>query len=128
MSHHVPQEMSPAAPPCRARHLGDGSFKASASETTSSTPLRPWRLGQNSVQFRSASHEIGIRGLLDERAQVHHVVGHRWSFRNGLASTTKPYRKTPMTTDTPLTRYSATNGVRASGFLTTDLHHLHLLA
>ncbi|MES0051989.1 hypothetical protein NKJ68_31215, partial [Mesorhizobium sp. M0053] len=64
------------------------------------------------------------RGLLHERAQVHHVVGHRWSFRNGLASTTKPYPKAPMTTHTPLARYSATNGALVSGFATAELHHL----
>jgi hypothetical protein len=29
-----------------------------------------------------------------------------------------------MTTDTPLTRYSATNGALASGFATAELHHL----
>lgn len=29
-----------------------------------------------------------------------------------------------MTTDTPLTRYSATNGALASGFVTPELHHL----
>ncbi|RRI06391.1 hypothetical protein EH240_03720 [Mesorhizobium tamadayense] len=29
-----------------------------------------------------------------------------------------------MTTDTPLTRYSATNGALASGFVTAELHHL----
>ncbi|BCG83302.1 hypothetical protein [Mesorhizobium sp. 113-3-3] len=29
-----------------------------------------------------------------------------------------------MTTDTPLTRYSATNGALASGFITAELHHL----
>ncbi|MDX8522406.1 hypothetical protein [Mesorhizobium dulcispinae] len=29
-----------------------------------------------------------------------------------------------MTTDTPLTRYSATNGALASGFITAKLHHL----
>ncbi|RJT34161.1 hypothetical protein D3227_24560 [Mesorhizobium waimense] len=33
-------------------------------------------------------------------------------------------RKAPMTTDTPLTRYSATNGALASGFVTAELHHL----
>ncbi|WP_352955076.1 hypothetical protein [Mesorhizobium sp. M1322] len=29
-----------------------------------------------------------------------------------------------MTTDTPLTRYSATNGALASGFVAAELHHL----
>ncbi|MER9070800.1 hypothetical protein NKH84_30450 [Mesorhizobium sp. M0902] len=29
-----------------------------------------------------------------------------------------------MTTDTPLTRYSATNDALASGFVTAELHHL----
>jgi len=29
-----------------------------------------------------------------------------------------------MTTDTPLTRYSATNGALASGFVTAELHHV----
>lgn len=29
-----------------------------------------------------------------------------------------------MTIDTPLTRYSATNGALASGFVTPELHHL----
>ena len=29
-----------------------------------------------------------------------------------------------MTTDTPLTRYGATNGALASGFATAELHHL----
>ncbi|AZO32259.1 hypothetical protein EJ071_36165 [Mesorhizobium sp. M1B.F.Ca.ET.045.04.1.1] len=29
-----------------------------------------------------------------------------------------------MTTDTPLTRYSATNGALASDFVTPELHHL----
>lgn len=28
-----------------------------------------------------------------------------------------------MTTDKPLTRYSATNGALASGFITAELHH-----
>ncbi|MER9191608.1 hypothetical protein NKI26_32835, partial [Mesorhizobium australicum] len=32
----------------------------------------------------------------------------------------------PMTTDTPLTRYSATNGALASRFVTAELHRLDL--
>lgn len=67
--------------------------------------------------------QICFRGLLHERELVHHVAGHRW-FRNGLASTTKPHRKAPMTTDTPATRYSATNGALASGFIAAGLHDL----
>ncbi len=27
------------------------------------------------------AQDIGVRGLLYERAQVHHVVGHRWFLR-----------------------------------------------
>jgi len=42
----------------------------------------------------------------------------------GLASTTRPYRKAPVTTSTPLARYSAVNGALASGFVTAELHHL----
>ncbi|MER8900023.1 hypothetical protein NKI35_30650, partial [Mesorhizobium sp. M0676] len=35
-----------------------------------------------------------------------------------------PYRKAPMTTHTPLARYSATNGALVSGFAAAELHHL----
>ncbi|MGX9181943.1 hypothetical protein [Mesorhizobium sp. BHbdii] len=33
----------------------------------------------------------------------------------GLASTTRPYRKAPMTTSMPLARYNTINGALASG-------------
>src|SRR5690606_13192920 len=70
------------------------------------------------------AQKISIRRLLHEGSQVHHVVGHRWSFRNGVGVATRPYRKAPMTTDMPLARYSAVNGALASGFVIAELHHL----
>ncbi|WP_281405713.1 hypothetical protein, partial [Aminobacter sp. J15] len=39
--------------------------------------------------------------LLHQRAQVHHVVGHRCSFRKGVGLATRPYRKAPMTAALP---------------------------
>src|SRR5690606_1644854 len=70
------------------------------------------------------AQKISIRRLLHEGSQVHHVVGHRWSFRNGVGVATRPYRKAPMTTDMPLARYSAVNGALTSGFVIAELHHL----
>src|SRR5690606_10429381 len=47
------------------------------------------------------AQEIGVGGLLHQRAQVHHVVGHRCSFRKGVGLATRPYRKAPMTAALP---------------------------
>jgi hypothetical protein len=43
---------------------------------------------------------------------------------SGVGVATRPYRKAPMTTATPLARYSAVEGALASGFATAELHHL----
>src|SRR5690606_1514754 len=47
------------------------------------------------------AQEIGVGGLLHQRAQVDHVVGHRCSFRKGVGLATRPYRKAPMTAALP---------------------------
>ncbi|MBJ7401853.1 MAG: hypothetical protein JHD07_00485 [Bradyrhizobium sp.] len=39
------------------------------------------------------AQQIGVGGLLHERAQVHHVVGHRWFLESGWLSQSKPYRR-----------------------------------
>jgi hypothetical protein len=70
------------------------------------------------------AQQIGVGGLLHERPQVHHVIGHRWSLRLQVGVSTRPYRKAPMTTAKPLARYSAIDGALASGFATAELHHL----
>ena len=49
------------------------------------------------------AQQIGVRALLHERAQVHHVVGDRWPFQAGVGVATRPYRKAPMTTALPPT-------------------------
>src|SRR5690606_9982021 len=41
------------------------------------------------------AQQISVRTLLNKRAQVHHIIGHRWC-PSGWLSTTRPYRKTPM--------------------------------
>src|SRR5690606_28976615 len=38
------------------------------------------------------TQNIGVGGLFDQSAKVHHIGGHRWSFRI-VASTTRHYRK-----------------------------------
>ncbi|MBP0113807.1 hypothetical protein, partial [Bradyrhizobium vignae] len=62
-------------------------------------------------------------GLLYERAQVHHVVGHRWFLESGWLSQSKPYRR--IIGDHPQSRSLATALLRArfaSGFA-NQLHH-----
>ena len=39
------------------------------------------------------AQNIGVRGLLDQRAQVHHGIGHRGSFRQVRVFQPKPIRK-----------------------------------
>ena len=53
------------------------------------------------------AQQIGIRGLLHERAQVHHVVGHRWFF--GCVGVSQPdlIGELLVTTTKPPTRYGA---------------------
>ncbi|MFK4495905.1 hypothetical protein ABIF86_000196 [Bradyrhizobium japonicum] len=52
------------------------------------------------------AQEISIGGLLYERAQVHHVVGHRWFLESGWLSQSKHYRR--IIDDHPQSRSLAT--------------------
>jgi hypothetical protein len=56
------------------------------------------------------AQQIGIRGLLHERAQVHHVVGHRWFLESGCVSQPDLTDESSMTTAKPLARYGAIGG------------------
>src|SRR6202008_3652281 len=47
------------------------------------------------------TQQIGIRGLLHERAQVHHLVGHRWFLESGWCSQPDPTGESSMTTRQP---------------------------
>src|ERR1700761_4040714 len=44
------------------------------------------------------AQQIGIRGLLHERAQVHHLVGHRWLLESGWCSQPEPTDESPKAT------------------------------
>jgi hypothetical protein len=75
---------------------------------------------------RKADHstqQIGIRGLLYKRAQVHHVVGHRWYLQLWVGVATKPYRKSPMITR-KVARSASSRDKRCAGdFANRQLHH-----
>ena len=53
------------------------------------------------------AQQIGVGGLLHKRAQVHHLVGHRWFLELGWCSQPDPTGELSMTTAKPLARYSA---------------------
>src|SRR3954454_5123164 len=53
------------------------------------------------------AQQIGIRGLLHERAQVHHIVGHRWFLGCVGVSQPDPTGELPVTTAKPPARYGA---------------------
>jgi hypothetical protein len=53
------------------------------------------------------AQQIGIGGLLHERAQVHHVVGHRWFLGCVGVSQPDPTGELPVTTAKPPARYGA---------------------
>ena len=56
--------------------------------------------------------QIGVGGLLYERAQVHDLVGHRWFLGSGWCSQPDPTGDPPMTTAKPLARYGAMGRAR----------------
>jgi len=62
------------------------------------------------------AQQIGVRGLLYERAQVHHVVGHRWFLGCVGVSQPDPTGELPVTTAKPPARYDAVGGARPGGF------------
>src|SRR4029077_5752743 len=71
------------------------------------------------------AQQIRIGALLYERAQVHHVIGHRWFLRIRLSQPPDLYRRT--IDDQPQSRSLATAllmGALPSGFATAELHHL----
>jgi hypothetical protein len=39
------------------------------------------------------AQQIGVGGLLQKGAEVHHLVGHRWFLESGWCSATRPYRR-----------------------------------
>jgi hypothetical protein len=53
----------------------------------------------------TAAQQIGVRGLLHERAQVHHLFDQRWLLETGWCSQPDPTDEPPMTTAKPLARY-----------------------
>src|SRR6201996_7040990 len=53
------------------------------------------------------AQQIGIRGLLHERAQVHHLVGHRWLLESGWSSQPDPTDESPVATAKPAARHGA---------------------
>ena len=77
------------------------------------------RSGRGSRCAGKADHlaqQIGVRGLLYERAQVHHVVGHRWFLGCVGVSQPDPTGELPVTTAKPPARYGAIGGARPGGF------------
>src|SRR5262249_30109174 len=75
---------------------------------------------------RKADHltqKIGIRRLLHERAQVHHLVGHRWFLESGWCSQPDPTGEAPVTTAKPPARYSAICRRACGRLCSTELHH-----
>lgn len=62
------------------------------------------------------AQQIGIRALLHERAEVHHLVGHRWFLESGWCQQPDPTGESSMTTAKPPARYGAVWGARAGGF------------
>jgi hypothetical protein len=53
------------------------------------------------------AQQIGVGGLLYERAQVHHVFGHRWFLGCVGVSQPDPTGELPVTTAKPPARYGA---------------------
>jgi hypothetical protein len=63
------------------------------------------------------AQQIGVWGLLYERAQVHHIVGHRWFLGCVGVSQPDPTGELPVTTAKPPARYGAIWGARPGGFV-----------
>lgn len=53
------------------------------------------------------AQQIRIGGLLHERSQVHHLVGHRWFLESGWCQQSDPTGESPVTTAKPSARYGA---------------------
>ena len=70
------------------------------------------------------AQQIGVWGLLHERAQVHHVVGHRWLLESGWCQQPDPTGEPPVTTAKPSARYGAIGGRACGRLCSTELHHL----
>src|SRR6478736_1833202 len=70
------------------------------------------------------AQQIGVWGLLHERAQVHHVVGHRWLLESGWCQQPDPTGEPPVTTAKPSVRYGAIGGRACGRLCSTELHHL----
>ncbi|RXH40413.1 hypothetical protein XH94_13250 [Bradyrhizobium zhanjiangense] len=51
--------------------------------------------------------QIGVWGLLHERAKAHHLVGHRWFLESGWRQQPDPTGELPVTTAKPSARYGA---------------------
>jgi len=62
------------------------------------------------------AQDVGVGGLLHDRAKVHHLVGHRGFLESGWLSQPDLDHEPSMTTTKPLARYSAMGARFASGF------------
>jgi hypothetical protein len=68
---------------------------------------------------RKADHlaqQIRVRALLDQRPQVHHLIGHRYFLESGWCQQPDPIGESSMTTAKPPARYGAIEGARAGSF------------
>jgi hypothetical protein len=70
------------------------------------------------------AQQVRVGGLLDQRAKVHHLVGHRWLLGQVGVFATRSYRRFAddhCKAARSLQRYLG--GALASGFATAQLHH-----
>ena len=66
---------------------------------------------------------VGVGGLLHQRAKVHHLVGHRRFLGLRLRFATRTYRKTTDDRRKPLARYGAMESALRERLAPAQLHH-----
>ena len=66
---------------------------------------------------------VGVGGLLHQRAKVHHLVGHRRFLGLRLRFATRTYRKTADDRRKPLARYGAMESALRERLAPAELHH-----
>src|SRR4051794_6138174 len=69
------------------------------------------------------AQQVRVRALLQQPAQVHHLVGHRWVLDQVGGRNPTVFREPSMTTAKLTACYSAMEGAQAVTFATVELHH-----
>jgi hypothetical protein len=69
------------------------------------------------------AQQIGIWGLLYERAQVHHVVGHRWFLESGWCRNPNLADESSVTTRKAARSLRRYVGARVASDFANQIHH-----